>query len=548
MFFRSWCTPCFVFEKDRLRIFNKRKNIMFDEEEDERQPATTRNTDPRQQRSPIAVADTSSSPPLEQKPHSDDAVIAITTSSSVGGRQLDAYARAQLAIQAIYRQNIRKLYNFNASQSLEWPCLSCAWLPDRKNVDPDRDYSLQYVAVSTQAPPSVQNYVNILEFAIPIEPDDVEDDDIFGVGGGGTDSDDDERATYGQTRNAAMFFKNVKGHSRIDQTIPVDGQVLKLRTMPQNTDVLAVKLTNGLISIYDLARRQQAQDQGLSVPTGPDLRLRGHKKAGFGLDWHKSSTGLIASGSDDGIVMCWNIEEQIRTISDPHPSGSRGGDNENYIGEASSRSGDIRPIYVFEGHKDVVHDVSWHGSESHILGSASGDNTIKLWDTRLKKCILEFANAHRVSTNVLQFHPLASFQVASGGHDNIVKLWDIRKNNKEVHQLVYHSGPVTSLDWASFSESVIASGSHDGRVVVWDLEKVHAPDNYNDEQFAPVELSFVHLGHLNRVTDLCWCPNLDDEWMLASCDATNSLQYYRPKSEVVEDYLPPDMFDVDNGD
>jgi histone-binding protein RBBP4 len=514
------------------------------EDDDELQPVTIRNAD-RMQRSPTtAVAEASSSPPLAIKPD-NDLVVSITPSASAAGsdRRLDAYSRAQLALQAVYRQSIRKLYNFNASQSLEWPCLSCAWLPDRKNVDPDRDYSLQYIAVSTQAPPSVQNYVNILEFAIPIEPDDNEDDDLFG--GPDSDTDQDERAAYGRTHNAAMFFKNVKGHSRIDQTIPVDGQVLKLRAMPQNTDILAVKSTNGLVSIYDLARRQRAQDQGEPVPETPDLRLRGHKKAGFGLDWHKSSTGLIASGSDDGMVMVWNIEEQIRRISDPQPGR---GDEENYVGEASSRSGDIRPIYVFEGHKDVVHEVSWHANESHMLGSASGDNTIKLWDTRLKKSILEFADAHRVSTNTLQFHPLASFQIASGGHDNIVKLWDIRKNNKEVHQLVYHSGPVTSLDWASFSESVIASGSQDGRVVIWDLEKVHAPDNYNDEEFAPVELSFVHLGHISRVTDLCWCPNLDDEWMLASCDATNSLQYYRPRSDVVEDYLPPDMFDVDNGD
>lgn len=451
--------------------------------------------------------------------------------SSGGGRDIDSYAKAQLALQAVYRANIRKLYNFNASQMLEWPCLSCAWLPDRKNVDPERDYSLQYMAVSTQCPPSSQNYVNVLEFAIPIEPDDNNDDmDLFG---GDSDSDDGGRSGA----NPAMQFRNVKGHSRIDQTIPVDGQVLKLRAMPQNTDIIAVKLTNGFVCVYDLALRLQAQDQGVVPSAAPELKLRGHRKAGFGLDWHKSSPGLVASGSDDGLVMFWEVESQIRCIADTQSAEAlRPGDR------------DVRPVHVFEGHKDVVHDVSWHSAESHIIGSASGDNTIKLWDTRLNKCALEYANAHRASTNAIQFHPLASFQLASGGHDNIVKLWDIRKNNKEVHQLVYHSGPVTSLDWASFSESVLASGSQDGRVVMWDLEKVHAPENYDETDFAPMELSFVHLGHLSRVTDIAWCPNLDDEWLLASCDATNSLQYYRPRSDVVEDYLPPDMFDVDNGD
>jgi histone-binding protein RBBP4 len=444
-------------------------------------------------------------------------------------RALDDYSRAQLALQSVYRDSIRKLYNFNATQMLEWPCLSCAWLPDRKNVDPDRDYSLQYMAVSTQGPPSAQNYINVLEFAIPIEADDDNDDDLDLFGG---TSDSDIRGG-----NPAMQFRNVKGHSRVDHTIATDGQVLKLRAMPQNTDIIAVKLTNGFVCVYDLAMRQQAQDQGQMISSTPELKLRGHRKAGFGLDWHKSTPGLVASGSDDGLVMFWEIESQIRQIADSQsPEALRSGDR------------DVRPVHVFEGHKDVVHDVSWHGSEDHILASASGDNSIKLWDTRLRKCVLEYADAHRASTNAIQFHPLASFQLASGGHDNLIKMWDIRKNNKEVHQLVYHTGPVTSLEWASFSESVLASGSVDGRVVLWDLEKVHAPENYNDDESAPVELSFVHLGHLSRVTDIAWCPSLDDEWLIASCDATNTLQYYRPRSDVVEDYLPPDMFDVDNGD
>lgn len=451
-------------------------------------------------------------------------------------RMADEFSRAQLRLQALYRANIRNLYDYHAAHMLEWPSLSLTWLPDRKNTDPDRDYSLQYIAVSTQAPPSAQNYINVLEVAIPVE----EDDDDGGVVQGGNNSDDDVSGP-GQASNPALSFRNIRGHLRVDQTVFCEGQVLRLRSMPQNTDIIAAKLTNGFVNVYDLATRLAAEERGDRVSAAsmaPDVKLRGHRRAGFGLSWNCISQGVVASGSDDGLVMYWNIESQIRSIAESGSSDS-----------LSTADRDVHgPVRSYSGHKGNVNDVSWHGSQEHLLGSASEDGSIRIWDTRVDQCALEYQNAHRVSANTLAFHPIASFQLATGGHDNMVKLWDIRKNDREVHRLIYHTGGVTCLEWGYFSESVLASSGQDGRVVMWDLEKVHAPENYDEDDAAPVELSFVHIGHTSRVTDIAWNPSLDEDWMIASCDCSNALHYYRPKSEVVHDYIAKDMFDVDNGD
>lgn len=446
----------------------------------------------------------------------------------------ESATKAQLRLHALYRSHVKQLYNFHAAQTLEWPCMSLAWLPDRKNVDPDRDYSLQYIAVSTQAPPQAQNYVNILEVAIPIEPD---DDDDGVLGGRDSDFSDNEMDERTSPQTAAMKFKNIRGHTRVDQTIPCEGQVLKLRSMPQNTDIIAVKLTNGFVCVYDLAVRQAMIENGGQPSNAPEVKLRGHRQAGFGLDWSSTRTGFVASGGNDGAVMYWDIEAQIRSIAE-----------NNGTDALKSGERDVMALRSYVGHKDSVYEVAWHGSQEHLLGSASGDGSVRMWDTRTHSCAMEYANAHRVSANTLQFHPLASFQLATGGQDNMVKLWDIRKNDKEVHQLIYHSGSVTSVDWANFSESVLASAGQDGRVVMWDLEKVNAPDEYDEDDCAPVELSFLHLGHLGRVTDIAWNPSLDEDWMIASCDTVNQLHYYRPRSDVVYDYVPNDLFDVDNGE
>ena len=204
----------------------------------------------------------------------------------------------------------------------------------------------------------------------------------------------------------------------------------------------------------------------------------------------------------------------------------------------------MKPIQTFEGHRDIVHDVSWHGSQEHLLASCSEDRTMRVWDTRVGQECMFFENAHRGSVNAVQFHPLASFQIATGGSDRIVKLWDMRKPEAAVHQLVYHSNSV----WAPFSETVLASSGCDRRVVMWDVQKINLPPTYNDDKYAPPELSFVHTSHLSRVPDISWNCGLDDEWLMASTDMTNTVQIYKPKRDVVYDYVAPDIFDVDNGD
>ena len=61
------------------------------------------------------------------------------------------------------------------------------------------------------------------------------------------------------------------------------GEVNKARMMPQSYKIIATKTTSGEVHIFDYFK------QGGKPSTDevkPDLRLLGHSKEGYGLDWN----------------------------------------------------------------------------------------------------------------------------------------------------------------------------------------------------------------------------------------------------------------------
>ncbi len=91
-----------------------------------------------------------------------------------------------------------------------------------------------------------------------------------------------------------MRFKVVQ---RIDHL----GEVNKARYCPQNPDVIATLAVDGSILIFDRTKHS-------SEPNGhvnPQIKLQGHKKEGFGLDWSPHAEGSLASGSEDQTVCLW---------------------------------------------------------------------------------------------------------------------------------------------------------------------------------------------------------------------------------------------------
>ncbi len=112
----------------------------------------------------------------------------------------------------------------------------------------------------------------------------------------------DEEPNYLMVLNAAFPEGQTQGSAEIETKINHNGEVLKVKHMPQpdKTSIIATKATNGEINIYDYSKIKGKKKKSLIKP---DLRLRGHSQKGYGLDWSTLKEGLIISGAEDSNVI-----------------------------------------------------------------------------------------------------------------------------------------------------------------------------------------------------------------------------------------------------
>jgi histone-binding protein RBBP4 len=94
--------------------------------------------------------------------------------------------------------------------------------------------------------------------------------------------------------------ENKKSESRIDIETKINhnGEVNKARPMPQEGryNIIATKTVTGEVHIFDYFKHPPKPKDNQVIP---EMRLLGHSKEGYGLNWNSINEGYLASGSDD---------------------------------------------------------------------------------------------------------------------------------------------------------------------------------------------------------------------------------------------------------
>lgn len=198
---------------------------------------------------------------------------------------------------------------------------------------------------------------------------------------------------------------------------------------------------------------------------------------------------------------------------------------------------------VLRGHSKTVYEMSFVNNSSLLL-SASGDKTIRAWDTNSTACLAVYeghihsiwtidsnqsgsfvssgrdGNAllwdvertvplrvycgHDLDVNMVRFHPNCNY-LATASADKMIILWDVNQV-RQVRMFSGHRSAVSCIQFSSCGK-YLASASHDGAVRLWDIsqgkcvtELVHHRDMIRSLAFASNESAIASCGaHFSEV-------------------------------------------------
>lgn len=380
-----------------------------------------------------------------------------------------------------------KFYSCYHALRADWPCLSFDIIRDRMGDLRTKWPATLYLATGTQAERGADNKILIMKVSDihrtkhdDDDPDEDEDDD--GVDDEDHTDDDPLLATH---------------------TIDCDGEVNRIRAMPQLSNFLASWHSTGKVHIWDASKQLASLDKDgpgtKKIPTVPIFTFqhtyeekiaakgRGGGAAaagrsvrkpaeGFALDWCPTAPGRLASGDHKAGLHVWEYRESTWVVDG-----------------------------AFHDHTGSIEDIQWSPNEPNVFATCSADLTIRIWDTRQSnKKSIRFVVAHKEDVNVISWNKKTPAFLVSGSDDCSVKIWDFRKftSNSAIAQFKYHTKPITSVEWHPHEDSVFAASSADDSVSVWDLALERDADFKAegaalDEKEYPPQLYFVHQGQHN---------------------------------------------------
>ncbi|CAL8460668.1 g198 [Coccomyxa elongata] len=193
---------------------------------------------------------------------------------------------------------------------------------------------------------------------------------------------------------------------------------------------LATAALSGLLKLWSIPGCQR------------QLTIKAHADRVTGLAWHPHA-GAPGQGEDAPALVTGGVDSTARLWS------------------ASGKQ-----LRIMTGHTDRLGRVAVHPMGQH-LGTASFDQTWRLWDLETGECLLE-QEGHSRSVYTVAFQGDGAL-AASGGLDAIGRLWDLRSGHS-IMVLEGHVKGILSMDFSPNGYQLV-SGSEDHTSKVWDLRK-----------------------------------------------------------------------------
>lgn len=167
----------------------------------------------------------------------------------------------------------------------------------------------------------------------------------------------------------------------------------------------------------------------------------------------------------DGVYdVAWS-EENEHVIASAH------GDGSVKLYDMKNPQG---PIASYEEHGAEVYGVDWNLNLRQLIASASWDRTIKVWDVVQCRCVGTYP-AHTNIAYAAIWAPTKPAVLASVAGDAMLHIMDVNAGMQPVQSIQAHQHEVLTVDWSKYNEFVVVTGSVDKTLRVFDLRNPSGP-------------------------------------------------------------------------
>jgi len=223
------------------------------------------------------------------------------------------------------------------------------------------------------------------------------------VGDSGSEEEDDDDDLDENAVLESRSLPHVGGVNRI-RAQPLS--TLPASTLPYH---VATWAETGKVHIFNIRQFLESLDTSgyafdREKASKPVYTVTTHGRSeGFAMDWAASTNGLRLLTGDitSKIYLTTSTASGFNTMPNP-----------------------------FTSHTSSVEDLQWSPSEPTVFASCSADQSIRIWDVRVKgrKSVMVLERAHDSDVNVISWNrnPATAYLLVSGGDEGNLKVWDMR--------------------------------------------------------------------------------------------------------------------------